>query len=118
MQKNYEIMPKKGHFECVEDVYCGDYVFFAGQTVLIVMPRKEKKCVNMGKIPADFRPKALVAGSKNEKVINIFYCCQGKGLRQKLRLHFCSFSHQTRRYVQLWGAAFFRPGSGSWLPEM
>jgi hypothetical protein len=55
----------------------------------------------------EFRPKTMVAGSKNKKNENFFYSILHKHLQQKSRLQFCRFSHQTCRLLQLWGAAFF-----------
>jgi hypothetical protein len=49
----------------------------------------------------------MVVENKNQKFKNFFYSISHKDLRQKSRLQFCRFSHQTRRLLQLWGAAFF-----------
>jgi len=52
------------------------------------------------------QPKPMVAESKNRKFEIFFYYRLYKDLQQKRRLHFCRFSHQTRRLLQLWGAVF------------
>jgi len=53
------------------------------------------------------RPKAMVVENKNRKIKKNFYSISHKDLRRKHCLQFCRFSHQKRRYVQLWGRAFF-----------
>jgi len=61
--------------------------------------RKKARLLN------DFRPKPMVAESKNRNFEKIFYSIARWHLRQKLRLHFYKFSNQMPRQFQLWGAA-------------
>jgi hypothetical protein len=51
----------------------------------------------IGKTRGKNQPKAMVVGNKNWKFEKFFYSIPHKDLRRKWCLHFCRFSHQTRR---------------------